>query len=337
VLPKSYTARTVMLPPQQAQGGAASALASLGALASLAGGAGLRTPADQYAALLQSTTVVDRIIDRFGLMAVYGVDYRFDARRTLSGRVEVSIGKKDGLITVEVVDRDPKRAADIANAHIEELRHITGTLAITEAAQRRQFFDKQLQTTRDRLTAAQQALQSSGFSLGALRAEPRAAAESYARLRAEMTAADIRLQTLRSSFAESAPEVQQVAGTLAALRRQLDIAESASDTSRDADYVSKYREFKYQETLFDLFARQYEIARVDENREGGLIQVIDSAAPPEKQSGPRRFRIAAAVFALALVLTAGWILGRHAWQQARRRPDVARRLGELRTTLSRRN
>jgi uncharacterized protein involved in exopolysaccharide biosynthesis len=214
---------------------------------------------------------------------------------------------------------------------------MTGTLAITEAAQRRQFFDKQLQTTRDRLTAAQQALQSSGFSLGALRAEPRAAAESYARLRAEMTAADIRLQTLRSSFAESAPEVQQVAGTLAALRRQLDIAESASDTSRDADYVSKYREFKYQETLFDLFARQYEIARVDENREGGLIQVIDSAAPPEKQSGPRRFRIAAAVFALALVLTAGWILGRHAWQQARRRPDVARRLGELRTTLSRRN
>ncbi len=195
----TYTSRTVFLPPQQQQSAAASAIASLGALSSLAGAAaGIKSPADQYVALLQSTTVADRLIDEFKLMQVYDREYRFEARKELAENARVSLGKKDGLITVEVDDVDPQRAADIANRHVDELRRLSAQLALTEAQQRRVFFEAQLKKTRDELTAAQQALQASGFNPGALKAEPKAAAEGYARLKAEVTAAEVRLQTMRS-------------------------------------------------------------------------------------------------------------------------------------------
>ena len=259
----TFTATTLFLPPQQ-HSTAASALAQLGPLAGLIGATGsIRTPADQYIALLQSVTVSDRLIEQFGLMQEYDVKYRIDARKTLRDKVRMLVGKKDGLIKIEVDDHDPQRAAAMANQYVDELRRLTSTIAVTEAQQRRMFFEHQLRQTKDKLIAAQQALAASGFSQGAIKAEPKAAAEGYARLRAEVTAAEVRLQATRGTLADDTPEVRQQQAALAALRSQLGRLEQTSDAHGGPDYVSKYREFKYQETLFDLFARQYELARVD--------------------------------------------------------------------------
>ena len=108
LIPPTFTASTTFMPPQQAQSAAASALASLGSLASLAGGgAGIRSSGDQYVALMQSVTVADRIIDQFKLSEVYDEKYRQDARRELARNLRVSLGKKDGLITVAVDDHSP--------------------------------------------------------------------------------------------------------------------------------------------------------------------------------------------------------------------------------------
>jgi len=311
----TFTAVTTFLPPQQQQSTAASVLASLGPLAGLAGAAGsIRTPADQYVALMQSVTVSDRIIDQFKLMEEYDTQYRMDARKALGNNVRMVVGKKDGLITVEVDDKNPQRAAAMANRYVDELRRMTSTIAVSEAQQRRVFFEHQLQQTKDRLTAAQLALQASGFSQGAIKAEPKAAAEGYARLRAEVTAAEVRLQTMRGNLVDETPEVQQQQATLSALRAQLARMEQSSDTRGGPDYVSKYREFKYQETLFELFARQYELARADESREGALIQVVDAALPPEKKSKPKRAMTAVATtVATALVLVVVLLL-RRAWR-----------------------
>ena len=293
VISPTFTASATFLPPQQAPSNAASALASLGSLASLAGGAaGVGSVGERYVALLRSVAVTDSIINRFGLIEVYEKDFRIDARRTLGGNVRIVLGKKDGLINIEVDDHDPKRAAAMANQHVIELQRVTASLAVTEAQQRRMFFEGQLQRSRDRLAVAQTALQNTGFNAGALKTEPKAAAEAYARLKAEATATEVRLETLRGNFADGTPEVRQQQRTLAALRDQLAQAEQISTSSNTADYVSKYREFKYQETLFELYARQFELARADESREGALIQVIDPATPPEKKSGPKRALIA---------------------------------------------
>ena len=332
-----YTARTTFLPPQQQQSAMASALASLGGLAGLAGAAGgIKSPADQYVALMQSVSATDRLIDRFELMKVYEADYRFEARKALEQNTRIAIGKKDGLISIEVDDKSPQRAADMANAFVEQLHRLTSELAVSEAQQRRMFFEKELKDARDQLAKAQQALQASGFNVGALRAEPKAAAESYARLRAEITAAEVRMQVLRGTMVDSAPEVQRQAAQLSALRGQLARLEQSADAGAGPDYLTKYREFKYRETLFDLFARQYELARVDESREGALIQVVDVAVPPEYKSKPKRGFIAVAATMLSLLLLGMFILLRHAWRQTAADPESAEKVARLRAAFGRR-
>jgi len=316
VIPPTFTAATTFLPPQQHQGGVASVLSQLGPLAGLAGAAaGVRTPADQYVALMHSVTVSDRIIDQFKLMQEYDEEFRVEARKELAKNVRISVGKKDGLITVEVDDKSPQRAAAMANQYVSELRRMTSTIAVSEAQQRRVFFEHQLQQAKERLTAAQEALRASGFDAGAIKAEPKAAAEGYARLRAEVTAAEVRLQAMRGSLADDTPEVRQQQAMLSALRGQLARLEQSSDVNAGPDYVGKYREFKYQETLFELFARQYELARVDESREGALIQVVDVAQPPERKSKPKRGLIAViTTLAAAAVLLAGLLI-RESWRR----------------------
>jgi uncharacterized protein involved in exopolysaccharide biosynthesis len=337
VMTPVYTARTTFLPPQQQQSGMASALASLGGLAGLAGVAGgIKSPADQYVSLMQSVTAEDRLIDQFKLQQVYESKYRFEARRALEQNTRIAVGKKDGLISVEVDDQSPQRAADMANAYVEELRRMTSVLAVSEAQQRRVFFEKELKEARDQLGKAQQELQASGFNVGALRAEPKAAAESYARLKAEITAAEVRTQVLRGTMADSSTQVQQQLSQLSALRAQLARLEQAADANVGPDYLSKYREFKYRETLFELFARQYEIARVDESREGALIQVVDVAVPPEYKSKPKRLFIAAAATLLSLLLLGMFILVRHFWRESATDPQGAEKVARLRAALGRR-
>ncbi len=316
LIPPTYTARTMFLPPQQPQSAAASALASLGALSGFAG-ASVKTTADQYVSLMQSVNIQDRLIDRFKLMSEYEAKYRFLARNALNQNVRITLGKKDGLITVEADARSPELASDLANAHVEELQRLTGELALTEAQQRRVFFERQLKHTREQLAQAQLELQRSGFNPGALKTEPRAAAENYARIRAEATAAEVKLQTLRRALSDTSPEVQQQQTLLGALKGQLGKLESisSSDGTSSAGYIGRYRDYKYQESLFELFSRQYEAARLDESREGGTIQVVDKATPPEYKSKPKRAFIAAGATMLTFVLLAIGLFGRRLLQQ----------------------
>lgn len=289
----TYTAKTTFVSPQQQQNSAAAALASLGALSGLAGAAvGIKNPGDQYVALMQSATIADRIIDRFKLQELYESKFKSDARKELASNVRINSGKKDNLIYVEVDDHDPKRAAEMANAYVEELKRLNNGLSLSEAQQRRNFFQIHLEQTKEALKIAQLNLQKTGFTSGALRSEPKAAAETFARLQAQLTASTVRLSTLRQTLNDRAPEVQQLQATVEGLQRQLALLEQPQANNGGPDYVSAYREFKYQETLFDIFARQYELARLDESRESSIIQVLDPATPPDRRSKPARSAIA---------------------------------------------
>jgi capsule polysaccharide export protein KpsE/RkpR len=279
--------------------------------------------------------VADRVIDAFDLMKLYDVEYRFQARNKLENNVRMTLGKKDGLITIEVEDESAQRAASIANLYVEELRQLTSKLALTEAQQRRVLFETQLKQTRDQLTKAQQVLQASGFTQESLRADAKASAEGYARLRAEATAAEMRLQALRRGLSDVTPEVQQALSTVGALRAQLSRLAETTDLTGAADYVSKFREFKYQETLFELLARQYELARVDESREGALVQVVDEAKPAEYKHRPRRALLAAAATLASLILMTAFLWSRHAWRNAAQQPETATKIANLRSAWRR--
>ena len=302
----TFMSSTLFIPPQQQQGGAASALASLGALSSLAGGSGVKNATDQYISMMQSNTVSDRIITRFGLDKVYETKFKDDARKALSGNVQIGAGKKDGMIRVSVEDIDSKRAAAMANQYVDELRAMTSRLALSDAQQRRTFFERMVDETKRRLVAAQASLESSGFTAGALRAEPRAAADTYAKLRAELTAAQIRLQVTRTNLAEGSPEVRQQVAAEQALSEQVTRLEQSQSTDEgSADYIGKYRNFKYQESLFELYSKQYESARLDESHDSGLIQVVDEAQPAERKYAPHRSTYTLFGGVIALLITAG--------------------------------
>jgi tyrosine-protein kinase Etk/Wzc len=289
----TFTAKTQFLPPQQQQSAAASMLASLGALGGLAGAAtGIKSPADQYIAFMKSVSVQDALIERFKLMEKYDVKLKEDARMSLNGSVRIASGK-DGLISVEADDKDPKFAADLANAHVVELRNLLGRLAVTEAQQRRMFFEKQLQITKENLSKADAALKSSGINSSVLKSSPSSAVEAVARLKAGISVQEVKLGSMRNYLTESAPEFKQALNELASLKTQLAKAEKEESPIQGAsDYVARYREFKYQETMFELFAKQFELAKVDESREGAVIQVLDIAQPPERKAKPKKAMIA---------------------------------------------
>ena len=319
------------MPPQQQASGAASLLASLGSLGSLAGAAGgLKNPADQYIAFVKSRSVQDALIDRFKLSDRYEEKLKDDTRKTLDVKARASSGK-DGLITIEVDDKDPMFAAELANAHVDELGHLLKRLAVTEAQQRRVFFEKQLASAKDNLVKAEQALKSSGVSSDTLKSDPKAAVEGLARLKAGITAQEIKLASMRGYLSESAPDFKQAQTELSAMRAQVAHAEAEqpSGPAGSSDYIAKYRDFKYQETLFELFAKQYEIARVDESREGALIQVVDTALPPERKSKPKKVMIAAVAtlasgFALLL-----FVFVRQALRGAAADPQTEQKLSKL--------
>ena len=304
----TFTAQTSFLLPQQQQGGAASALASLGALAGAAGS--IKSTGDQYVAMIRSTTIANRMIDRFELMKVYDRELRIETRLELSGNTRVNLGKKDGLITVEVDDHDAKRSAAMADAYVQELRLLSGNLALTEAKQRRIFFETQLRQVRDALTVAQRVLQGVGINAGAIKAEPKATFESYAKLKAEITASEVRLQVLRGGLSDNTPEVQRALATVSALRSELAKLEQTVESNGSSSYVGAYREYKYQEALFDLIARQFELAKVDESRDGGQLQVIDEAQIPERKSKPKRSLFVLAGFGIGLIAASLLVLRR---------------------------
>jgi uncharacterized protein involved in exopolysaccharide biosynthesis len=306
-------------------------LASLGGLSGLAGAAaGIKSPADQYMAFMKSNSVQDALIERFKLQERYEKKLKVDARKELRDNTKIS-GGKDGLITVEVDDKQAQFAADLANAHVEELQKLLARLAVTEAQQRRMFVEKQLNQVKDKMVAAEQALRATGVSGSVLKSNPTSALAAVAGLKAQVTAQEVKVGAMRGYLAETAPDFKQAMTELANLRAQLAKQEKDEPAAAagQGDYVAKFREFKYQETLFELFARQFEMAKVDESREGAVIQVLDAAQPPERKSKPKKALIAiiatlAAGFALLL-----FVFIRQAMRNAKQDPESAQKLTAL--------
>ena len=332
VIPPTYTATVKFLPPQQQQSSAASMLASLGGLGGLAGAAaGLKNPTDQYMAFLKSNSVQEALIARFNLQDRYETPLKTDTRATLTGSTRAAAGK-DGLITVEIDDTDPQFAANLANAYVEELQKLLARLAVTEAQQRRTFFEKQLSQVKDKMIAAEQALRSTGISGNVLKSNPASAVAAVAALKAQVTVQEVKVGAMRGYLAETAPDFKLAMNELNSLRQQLSRQEQDEPTTTgQSDYVAKYREFKYQETLFELFAKQFELAKVDESREGAVIQVLDAAQPPERKAKPKKALIAtlATLFAgFALLL---FVFIRQALRSANQNPVSAEKISRLKS------
>ncbi|MDC7700871.1 GumC family protein [Vogesella indigofera] len=297
-----FTSTARILPPQQQSSGISAALGQLGALAGAAGGlAGIKNPNDLYIGMMQSETVVDKLIKQFKLQERYETNTMVATRKALEGVSKINSGK-DGLISVSIDDKDPVFAARLANAYVDELKKLTQTLAVTDAAQRRLFYEKQLTQAKDSLADAEVELKKTQEKTGLLQLDNQVAAiiSSAAQLKANIAAKEVQLEAMKSFATTQNPDYLQAKEELIGLKGQLSKMEKGKPSEGDfmvptgkvpqtgLEYVRKLRDVKYYETMFELLAKQFEMAKLEESRDSSIIQVLDKATPPDWKSKPKR-------------------------------------------------
>lgn len=337
IIPPTFTARVQFIPPKQQQSSAAAALSDLGILGGAAGAiAGVKNPADQYSALAKSTSVADALTAQFKLDERYGEHFKEKIRKELASNTRITVGAKDGLISIEVDDTDAQTAADMANAYVTELRKLLNRVALTEAQQRRVFFERMVGQAKASMVQAEQALKASGVDGSALKISASSSLEGVARLKAQISVQEVKLAAMRGYLADTAPEFKQAVTELGALRSQMAHADQGDTApTGQSDYVARFREFKYQEALFTLYMKQFEIARVDESREGAVIQVVDAAEKPDRKSKPKRGLVAtltALTTGFALLL---FVFVRQSLRNSAQTPETAEKMQRLRATWAR--
>lgn len=354
VLPPKYTAIVTLLPPQQNTSMAtamASQLSNLSGISALAGsGLGIKNPNDIFVGMLRSRTVEDAMVQHFGLMQEYRTRYPSDARKAFENHVTVDATSKDGLIHIMVEDRDADRAAKIANGYVEEFQTLSKHLAISEASQRRLFFQQELEQAKNSLADAEEALKKTEQTTGviALDSQARALIESAASLRAQITAREVQIQGMETYATGENSQLVQAQRELDSLREQLAKLGGSEDSSGELmvpkgrvpeaglEYVRKLRDVKYYETIFEILARQFEIAKLDEAKQGALIQVVDAAVPPDKRSFPKRALIVAGGTFAGFLFGIFAALIQASLAHIQRDPVAAGKLAQLRWSLGKR-
>jgi tyrosine-protein kinase Etk/Wzc len=341
-----YTAEAIFLPPQTPPGSSMSQIATqVGSLGALGALSGLKTPNDIYLGLLNSRTVADSLVRRFDLQNVYKTKRLSSAIKKLEGRSTFATGKNT-LITVSVQDHDPKRAADLTNGYLDALRDQNGRLALTEAAQRRLFFEQQLEREKNSLADAEVEMRKTQEKTGLIAPYGQAQAEiqTTAELRAEITSRQVALAALQQGATEQNPQVIRLQSEISGLQREL--ARLQNDQSKQQpgniqlptakvpglalEFVRKQREVKYHEVLFELIAKQYEAARLDESRDAPVLQVVDRAVVPDKKSGPPRLLAMIGALLFGAIMGSIWVLVKQYLASSQQDPVRAARLRELR-------
>jgi len=356
LMPKIYTGTAVMMPPQEDKSAASAMLGQLIGLGGTSGGSGiasalgLRNPNDLYVGILKSRTIADRLIERFKLQDLYRESTLVDTRKELDGNTTITAGK-DGLITIEVDDEDPKRAADMANAYVEELDNLTRNLAVTDASRRRIYYQKQVDETKEALRKADLALKAVQEKTGLIKPDDQASAIFYtmASLRGQIAAKEVELSAMSSFATGKNPDYIRVQQELAGMREQLAgfernnklgggdiLVPTGKIPEAGLEFLTKWRDVKYYETVYQLLAKQLELARVEEGKNAILIQLVDKALPLDKKSKPKRALIVILSTLAAGVLAVLWALLADGYERARIDPFQAERLRRLRDNLRRR-
>jgi tyrosine-protein kinase Etk/Wzc len=322
LLPVRYTAMTQIMPPQQAQSSTALLMNQLangagGGLSALAARQlGVKNQNDIYLGLLSCRPVADAIVQRFDLRKLYRSRDMTAARQKLASYTSI-VSEKNGFIIVSVTDSSKHRAAEMANAYTDQLRALMNTLAVTEASQRRLFYEDQLRYAKEALVTAEVSLEQVQQRKGliALDAQAKAMIEGLGALRAQVVAKQVELEAVRSYSTDHNPEVQLAERQLAALEQEvgrIGLQDSSSGFANlglkdvpaaGLEYLRAEHEVKYRQVMFDLLMKQYDAAKLDEAQEAAIIQVVEPAIEPDRESSPRR------ILVLFISLMAGILAG----------------------------
>lgn len=345
LIPETFKSTVRILPPQQSQSTATAVLAQLGSVAGLATG-GMKNPTDTYIGMLKSRTIADNLIAKYKLNEAFDADSMEKTRKVLADKTAIS-ASKDGFITIDFMDTDKKRAPIIANAYVAELTELTKKIAVTEAGQRRLFYERQLEIAKNNLSTAEAALKDGLDTRGVVSVDVQSGAllTTIGKLRAQASAKEIELESMRAFVTTNNRDYKRVEEELNSTRaelRKLENGRNAGDDSpaaprtseRGLESIKLLRDVKYYQMLYDLLAKQFEIARLDEAKDPGLVQVLDPAIEPERKIKPSRALIVL-VFAMAgFALAVMWAVVSQKWRMRMSSDEGAAKWHLLRTALT---
>jgi len=328
LIPPQFTSKASFLPPNSNGGSSSAALMGQISQFSGSGAAGLlggvKSPGDLYVGILKSQSVESEIVKRFDLKRIYSVKKESQAEQILTTHSKFEVGAKDPIVTISVTDKDPARAHDLTDGYLVALREANGRLALSESSQRRLFFEQQLTKEKDSLADAEVDLKKAQEQSGLIAPEGQTASyiRAIAETRAQIASRQVALSSLRQSSTPQNPELIRLQSEIGNLQSQLALLRKGTDNGEsgaipiskvpglELDYVRKVREVKYHEALFEILAKQYEAARMDESREAPLLQVLDAASYPDTKSSPKRMLIMLGGLILGCFAGGAWILMR---------------------------
>lgn len=343
LIPKQYQSSTQLMPPDTTMGGPLATLTSVASMSSVAEQAADMLPMKSTGALfigiLRSRTVKDRLVERFQLEKVYRVRLMVDARRILEESTEITEDRRAGIITVTVTDRDPKRAAAMAHAYVEELDHLVTKLNTSAAHRERVFIEGQLMQVKHDLDEASRQLSdfSSKNATVDVKEQAKAMVDAAATLEGQIIAAEAELKGLQQIYTSNNVRVREVQARIKELRAHLQEMGGGVPQAAEADpaqpelasypsirklpllgltYADLYRRATIQDVLYQALTKQYELAKVQEAKEIPSVRVLDAAEVPEKKSYPHRLVIMLVSAFLACALAAAWVTGNSFWNRA---------------------
>ena len=350
IVPEIFTASTTLIPSDRKQSSAMAMLSQLGPLAGMAGGAVGGGDTEVLLTMLKSRRIQDRVITAHQLtQGDEGELTMGKAREMLSGATSVSLGRKDGVITISVENERPEKAAAIANEYVVVLEKLSKELALTEASQRRAFLEKQLADAFAKLQEAEEAMKDSQQKSGLVQldAQGKAVIEAIAALQAQIAANEVELGALRLFATDENPDVKRIIATISELKNQLSQLERTNPNAQASsvipstsqlpeagiEFLRRTRDLKYAETIHQLLAQQYQMAKVDEAQNAPILQVLDAAIPPERRSSPKRTQMVlmAMVATGFLMCLVAFML--EAKRQAETDPDQLEKMADLRESL----
>src|SRR5215510_7802436 len=298
---------------------------------------GLKTPGAFYAAVLQSRTVQDRLVEKFDLRTHYRKKYYQDARKKLNSNTDIEEDKKSNVITLSVTDWRPEFAAMLANSYIEEMNRVATDLNTSAAHREREFLEQRLKTAKQDLDQASMQLSefSSKHTMMDVQQQSRTMMDAAARLQGELIASQSELRGLEQIYSEDNVRVRSLRARVGELQSQLKKMlgtytppGTAADALTAGDYPSirtlpalgyryqdLYRQAKIAETIFEFLNQQYELARVEEAKELPVVRVMDKPNIPEKKNSPIRSLIVGLSVFVALVLACWWVVEKEKWNQ----------------------
>ncbi len=341
LIPARYDSTTRLMPPdnQSTSGLAAAAAAMSGVGAGLGGVAsdllGLKSTSDIFVGILSSRTVQDELIQQFDLKKLYWDRRMEDTRRDLAQHTGISVDRKSQIISITVTDHDPKRAAAMAQAYVEELNRLVAELSTSSARRERMFLEERLKAVNQDLEVAEKEFSqfSSKNTAIDIKEQGKAMVEAAATLQGQYIAAQSELEGLKQTYTDNNVRVRSVRARIAELKRQLEKlggkGEQASDPSgQQADYLypsirklpllgvtyaDLYRRTRVQEAVFETLTKEYELAKVQEAKEIPTVKVLDSPNIPDKKSFPPRLLIIFMGTVLAFTSAVTWVFGNSMW------------------------